>query len=473
MPFSAPLPEKWKHYRIRSHAVLTAPLLGLTSVQDEQNHGKESVNIPVRVKSFTLNRNDHFTADTLHISVEYSDLNIDPRFLKNATIQFWAGLADEDNQWSPNEDNFRFIGVVKHINRKSVEDGLTVDIEAHDYTSFFLAQKPYASNGLPHFNATLSDAWVLICEHVGFWDINTGKMVSNVEALKTAIEYRGGVDGSRIIGEGIPTRIREFGRIPHKHGDSAWDVWTRCCFCLGLITFFDKDKVIVTTSTEHFKADNAPSLIYGENILEADEVVDTNITNKGIGLVSYDVTTGKTIEAYYPPPGDVRINVKRTVARRKAYKPSDVQADQYEIYEYHDITDPDLLEKIAQRAYEERSRQEIQGVVKTAEPILYLPDGTAVDALDLTSGDNIRVQIDPESLEMIRNEDRKLALDRLLELGYDSDIANLLAKNLDSMGVINSSMHTREISTQLGEEDFTVTIRYWNTIKPLGGDSAG
>jgi hypothetical protein len=475
MPLSLPIPKNPYHWQVRSHCVLTVPILGQTSAQDTANHGSESVELPVRVKSFTLERNDHFTADTLHISAEYQDANVDPRFLKHATIQFWAGLADEDGNWSPNDSNFRFIGIVKHVSRKTQEGGLTVEIEAHDYTTLFLAQKPYASNGLPHLNSTLSDAWIRICEHVGFWDIDSGKMVSNVEALKTAIEYRGGVDGSRIIGAGVPKRIRDFGRIPHKNGDSAWDVWTRCCFCLGLITFFDKDKVVVTTSTEHFSVEEAPALIYGINILEADEVVDTSVTNKGIGLVSYDVMTGKTIEAYYPQPGDVRINVKRTVARSKSYKPSDVQADQYEVYEFHDVSDADLLLKIAQRAYEERSRQEIQGIVKTAEPVAYTPSGEAVDLMDLSSGDNIRIQIDPESLELIKNDAPALATQRLIDLGYEPRVAYLLSKNLDSMGTINSNMHTRQVSTHLDgdAETFEVSIRYWNTIKPLGGDSAG
>lgn len=473
MPFSIPVSEKWTHYRVRCHAVLTVPILGLTSEQDKANHGKESVNLPVRVRSFTLERNDHYTADTLHITAEHQDANIDPRFLKNATIQFWAGLADEDDFWEPNDSNYRFIGVVKNVTRKSQDKGLTVEIEAHDYTSIFLAQKPYPSNGYPHFNSTLSDAWIRICEHTGFWDISSGKMVSNVEALKTAIEYRGGVDGSRIVGEGVPERIRDFGRVPKKNGETAWDVWCRICFCLGLITFFEQDKVVVTTSTEHFAIDVAPSLVYGRNVFEASEVVDTGVTNKGIGLVSYDVMTGQTIEAYYPPPGDVRINVKRTVARRKNYKPSDVQADQYEVYEYHDVTDPDLLQKVAQRAYEERARQEIQGVVKTYEPVLYTPDGTVVDVMDLTSGDNIKVQIDPESLELIRNEGGLFAQRRLIDLGYDPDVARLLAKNLDSMGVINGSMHTRTVTTRLDEGAFEVSIKYWNVIRPLGGDTDG
>lgn len=467
--------DKRKYWSIRAHAVLTVPLLGLTSREDESNHGRETVDLPVRVRAFTLERNDHFTADSLRITVDHNDAGVDPRFLKNATLQFWAGTADEDGNWEPRDSNYRFIGVVKHVNRKMEEGGLAVEIEAHDYTSLYLAQKPYASNGYPHLNCTLADAWVQVCDHVGFWDISTGKMVSNVEAMKTRLVFRGGVDGSRIIGEGVPERVRNFGRLPRKNGETAWDVWSRCCFCLGLITFFDKDQIIITTSTEHFSVETAPALILGENILDCDEVVDTAVTNKGVGLVSYDTETGNTIEAYYPPPGDVRVNVKRGVARRKGYKPSDVQADQYNVYEYHDITDLDLLQKIAQRAYEERARQEIQGSVKSAEPFLYMPDGSKVDLLDLTSGDNIKVQIDPESLELLRNEGSLFARKRLIEMGYDRDIAKLIAKNLDSLGVINSNMHTRQIITHFDAdgETYEVTIKYWNTIKPFGGDVAG
>lgn len=470
-----------KYWRVRSYAVLTVPLLGNSSKTDEANHGKESVELPVRVSSFQLERNDHFTADSLKLTVAYRDAGVDPRYLKNATIRFWAGIADDDGNWSPNDSNFRFIGIVKHANRHHSEGSFNVEIEAHDYTSMFLAQKPYASNGYPHLNQTLGDAWNEICQHVGFWSITTGKMISNVGgpdatgkfAPTIALEFRGGVDGSRIIGEGVPERIREFGRLPKKSGENAWDVWSRCCFCLGLITFMDGDKCVVTTSTEHFAIGDAPVLLLGENVFEADEVCDTAVSNKGIGLVSYDVTTGKTIEEYYPEPGDVRINVKRSVARRKSFKPSDVQADQYDVYEYHDITDPDLLFKIAQRAYEERSRQEIQGYVKTAEPIVYTPTGSLVDMMDLKSGDNIKIQIDPESLELVRNEGGLFAKKRLIELGYTPEVANLIVANMKSIGSINSNMHSRAITTSMSEDNFEITVRYWNVLKPLGSDAAG
>ena len=476
MPFSITLQQPPNYWQIRTKCVLTLPLLGLTSNEDEQNHGKESVDLEVRVKSFTLTRNDHFTADTLMISAEWQDINIDPRYVKNGTIQFYAGLADADGNWQADDKNYRFIGIVKTVHRKSQEGGLAVEIEAHDYTSMFLAQKPYASDGYPTFNDTLQAAWIRICEHTGFWDNSTGKMISNVEALKNSIEARGGVNLSLTVGtEGLPQRIKEFGRVPHKSGDTAWDVWTRTCFCRGLITFIDKDKVVITTTTEHFSPTDAPSLIYGVNVIDCDEVCDTSVSNKGIGLVSYDVTTGKTIEAFYPRAGDTRINVKRGVARRKSYKPSDVLADQYDIYDWHDTQDPEVLELVAQRAYEERARQEIQGVVKTAEPVLYASSGELIEVMDMVSGDNLRVQIDPGSLELIKNEPPALATQRLIDMGYDPRVAYLLSKNLASMAVIDSSMHTRSVTTHYDgdSETFEVTFRYWNAIRSFGGDSVG
>jgi len=317
-------PER-HHWRVRCHAVLTVPVVGSSSEVDRKNHGANTVQLPIRVLSFELERNDHFTADSLHLSAEWRDANLDPRFLKNATVQFWAGVADDDGNWTPNGDNLRFVGIMKHCSRKLVEGGMRLEFEFHDYTTLFLAQKPYASNGIPHFNATLKDAWSRICDHVGHWDIESGKMVSNVEQLRgSLVSAIGDATLDRIIGEGVPQRIRDFGRLPVRHGDSAWDVWTRCCFCLGLITYIDLDRVVVTDSTELFAIGNAPVLMFGRNILEADEVVDTNVSNKGVGLVSYDVMTGRTIEAYYPQPGDVRIKHEtfggNQTGQRKAIK---------------------------------------------------------------------------------------------------------------------------------------------------------
>lgn len=457
-------------YRPSCHAVLTVPMLGSSSEKDRQIRGTDAINVPIRIVSFDLEKNDHLTADSLNISAEYNDLNMDPRYLKNATIQFWAGQADDSGVFIPDGNNLRFVGVLKHAKRKTIEDGLVMDMEFHDYTSLFLAQKPYPSNGIPTYNSTLSEAWQRICDHTGFWDVDTGKMVSNVEALKDALVFRGGIDGSRRISDGVPKRLADYGKLSIKHGDSAWDVWQRCVFSLGLISFIDKDKVIVTTSTEYFAASDAPRLIYGQNILECDEVVDTNISNRGIGLVSYDVTTGKTIEAFYPLPGDVRINIKRNIAKKidkGKVSPGMVQADQYDVYEYHEVTDPDILTQVAKRAYEERSRQEIQGYVRTAEMFLYTADNVPVDIMDLGAGDNIEIRIDPDLRELVKNVDNPKQ--HLIDIGYDPDVAAVLIRNLDALPDMEPVFHTRNVNIRLDPEDFEVTIKYWNKIRIGGG----
>lgn len=462
-------------YRPRVHCVLTVPILGSSSEKDRQARGTQTIDIPVRVNHITLERNDHLMADECTIIAEYQDLNLDPRFLKHCTAQVWIGDQGNSLLWTPTRDDYRFIGICIKANRKTSESGLVVELSLRDYTTLFLAQKPYPTSQAPTYNSSLREAWRRICDHTGYWDVDTGKIVSNVEALREQLVARGDVDLDAQIKAAVPERLAKYGKLTPKHGDSAWDVWQRCVMSLGLISYIDKDQCIVTTSTELFTATDAPVMLYGLNILECDESVDTQINNKGINLVSYDHTTGKTIEAFYPQPGDARINVKRSVARRKHFKPDDVQADQYETYEYNDIKDPKILLELARRAFEERGRQEIQGSLKTAEMVVVGNNGTRFDLLNLGAGECIKVSIDSASLELIKNlgpsEDR---VQRLVDIGYDDSVATLLARNLDAMPNLEPVFHTKRVSVTLEDTgdagNFEVTINYWNKIR-LTGDT--
>jgi len=458
-----------RDYRPGMAAVLRVAPFATDALAAQENRNQDPIDIPLRVVRATLEINNHLTADTLKLTVEWKDANVDPRFLKAATVQFWMG-----NDFTANEESFRFVGICVKARRQSGDGGHSVELDFHDYTSMFLHAKPMPTDGVPSYNTTLSDAWRLICDNTGFPDFNNPKKtISNVKALADQLEFRGGVKDYKLKGN-VPDRLAKLTVVPTKPGDSAWDVWQNTCASLGLITYIERDKCIVTTTTELWSEEDAPVLTLGSNILDADEIVDASVSDKGVALTAIDTVTGKVVEAFFPPPGDPRIKVKRSVARRKDYKADeDLQSERYDYFEYHDVLNEDQLFEIAKRAYAEKSRQEIQGSVKTSEMFVKTKAGADFDLLSLRAGSLIHIEVDPDLHGLLKNVgSHEARVDYLVDRGYEPGVAEVISQNLASYPYLNCAFHTKSINVTLSEENFEVQIHYQNRIIPTGSTSS-
>lgn len=435
-----------------------------------------TVALNVRVRSATLEMNDHNHADTLTITAEWKDTGIDPRFLKNGTVEFWLGEADANGVFTPSERNFRFLGIVNRVKRiAKAEQSMTVEIEFHDYTALFIQQKPFSSAGVPAYSDTLADAWKQICDHTGPFGPD-GKVQSSVEVLRDRLEFRGqlaGKDlGSMVLGQAVSARFANLKKVATKTNTDAWAVWSQCVGSLGLITFIDRDKCIVTTSTEHYTSETAPRLIWGKNIAEIEESTASTFSDKGVAITSFDPVTGTTIEAFYPPPDDERINRKRISAAKKHAAPPrpPTNSDRYDFFEYNGVTNPDILAEIARRAWDERSRQELEGSLRTYEMAVDGEDGGRVDLLEIRAGDVVRVELDPTDSGALTSIPSETARVRYLtDRGYSDDVATLIARNAPALESLERKYHAKRVRVELEvEEDggkFEVTIDFHNRIK--------
>jgi len=82
---------------------------------------------------------------------------------------------------------------------------------------------------------------------------------------------------------------------------------------LGLISFIDVDRCVVTTATDYYSAMRPAVLVWGSNLARLSERRDIHFANKGIAVRSFDPITGRTIEALWPPQGQA--TSKRAGAR--------------------------------------------------------------------------------------------------------------------------------------------------------------
>ncbi len=454
-------------YQPQAEAILVVPKYAITLEKAQIAGGTDTVMLKLRLRKVKLVRNDHFHADTLSITAEWNDAGVDPRFLKHATIQLWMGDVRSSIGLGP----VQFTGIAKRVSRAAKDgDGLSVDMDFHDYTTMFINSKPYPNDGVPSFDDTLRTAWGKICDNTGWKDTNGGKIVSNVTALKTQIKTRvpGALDVP--IGKAVAARIQKLGKFIGNatESTSSWDVWQHAVQALGFITFIDGDECIVTDTTEHFSQDDAPTFIWGQNILSVSEQCNVDVSNHGVALQSWEPLEGKVVESYYPPPGDSRIYVSRGAAKSKYFDPKDVVSGQYDFFPYHDVTDQETLDAVCKAAYEERIRQEIEGNLVTHEMELFTAKGDVARMLELRAGDSISVRIDDANrglLGKLQGEQERIEFLVSPQGGYHSrDAAELILRNLDAIGAFKPIFHVKSCSVSLDGDKYECEIEYHNLI---------
>jgi hypothetical protein len=464
-----------KYYFPKARAVLTIPTFGPNSAHDQKTRGLQTVEVPVRIKEVKLEVNSHLLADTLSIQCEGLDCGVDPRFLKNATVQLWMGDVRDEEQLRANPEKYlRFSGIATKVRRvqKEGSGALSIDMDFQDYTTLFLRMKPFPTAGVPTYQDTIKSAWEKVCDNTGWYDTATDKIVSSVSALRDRLVFRGfGVSPmQRTLGEAVTDRVRKWGKPPIKSECNAWDAWQIAVAMLGLISYVDRDEVVVAPSTEHFIQELAPKLVWGENIAEAEESTNTDFSGKGVGLTSFDPITGTVIESFYPPAGDKRIHIKKAAAKRKGFDPKEIKTDEYTMFEYNFCTNQEALDYKAQQVYEERARQEVEGRILTHEMSVLDSDGFDFDLLNLRAGDSISVQVDHSMQGVLKDiEDHSERVRKLMQdQGYTQPIAELIVRNLEGFSELKCIFHVKQATFMLADLKWEVEIHYHNLINTEG-----
>ena len=438
------------------------------------------VSFPVRVQSITLTINDHTHADELRAVFDWHDAGIDPRLLGSAIGSLYIGNEGDDELWEPGEDDLRFIGRMTKAQRHGGEEKAW-SVEAHflDYTSFFIQAKPFATEGIPRLDQTVADAWRTLIG--GFGDYETNP----VGDLVDAIEFRGLEAPGPVIGKATAARFKKGGtRVHVDPKKDAWAIWQDVVGSVGLISYFDRDVLVVTTALDLFTGNSRPVFMMGKNILTFNEERTNDFEKKGVAITSFDPLNGTTLEALWPPVGDEKL--KRGIAKPTTGKgkkaPDPAAGEHRDTFQFSGITDPDALLELAKTVYLQRSRQEFTGSITTAEMLIETeegPDGIDFDVLRLRSGDTIKVQIDEADWAGQDLLDSLPSLDDRVrwfeDRGYSEGVARVLAGNLESLVATRAEFYVKGLSIEFSvTEDggsFQATINYCNKIE-RGGDAA-
>jgi hypothetical protein len=442
---------------------LTVPVAGTREQRIDLDKKSDVVTFTVYPKRVRIERNDHNHADTCSIALDWTMAGVDARMLDDATAEVHLDNADANGIWLPSEKSVRFAGVVKEVDSsRSGDEAAEVTLECVDYTELFLTAKPFGSSGVPKLSQTIKEAWQTIVAQT-----------PGAEVLANRIVFEG-VDPATVIGKGVPERFRRLDYVQTKPETDGWAVWMTTVGMLGLISFIHKDTCIVTTATNYYTEQDAPKMVWGQNILSWHENRATALARKGVCISSYDPLSRQTREAYWPPIGDERIKRKRKTSKKVLTTDQIRQREERDYFTSPGITNEAELEAFAQRVYEERSRQELEGSISTPLMWVETEGHKSFDLLDLRAGETVRVEVEPGQRQLLASLATEAErLNYLAERGYSEGAAQLIVSNMKNFADLDARFLTKAVTLECEvDEDsgsFNIDIDYVNRIQIDGG----
>lgn len=461
-------------------ATIYVPAAGTTAARvAQQQVGNEDVfQFDLRPHRARLESNNYLEADQLELTFTYDEAGLDPRLLRSCEGYFY--LVDSHSFAGPvnGADNLRFIGIARDVTRDFDPDqGKSLTIRFQDYTCLFLEMKNFPPDGIPSFSMTIQQAWEHICDNTGYLDMDTRTIVSTVENLKDRLVFQGDIDPTRTLGSAVPARIARLGKPIVDHVSDAWAVWQATVGSLGLISFVRGDQVIVTTATDFYTSSDPPNLVYGKNILKLTESREMGqLSNKLIAVRAYDPLGKRTLESLYPDANSPLAQRKKKLGASAKKAPKSVTTQDYELLDLpFAVASQDQLDQIAQRIWEERTRQELRGTLTTREMFVDTVQGSQhFDLLSLAAGDQIQVSIEREALDDIQALPTIQArYQALLVRGYSPSTANYISQNLDAINSLGSQFLVHSVTTEMeatgpGSGKFEISIEFINRIDISG-----
>ena len=440
-------------------------LLRLTVMLPTGGGNFDPYSFDVPVVDARLVSNDFNHADTLSVTCDWVDTGLDPRFIGNAICEFYLGAADERGEWAPSRDNLRFVGRMVEPSRHGTGDSISVQLEFHDYTSFFLLTKPVKADAVPTYADTFSSAWRRICENT-----------PGAELLVDALDFRGAADVQ--VGDVVGSRFAKLGAsVAVNPSSDAWGMWKDLVGSAGLLTFFDLDRCVVASVTDYYTGDDPPRIAYGRSLLDFSERRNGNFELKGVIIQSVDPLGARpTLEGSYNPlkGAKKKLSGKKVTARAKAAAAT-YDSKEFDAFVYPGLTTQEAVDQMARSVYEQRARQQLEGSLTTAEMSVETVGGGQFDLLGLKSGDTIDVRfLDSGDVEFVRTFQSADERARYLVFrGYTEPVARVIAANVQLLGERGNLFYVKAVTTSLsgGAESgsFRLQVDFCNKIDPTAG----
>lgn len=417
------------------------------------------VNLPLRSASVHLN--NYKEADTFGIDFDARELPFLPGLIRNAGVQIWLFQTDTytvNASSYARPENIVIAGLVDRPSMRLASDGKTFHMEGRDYTALLIGKAWDPRRKIPVGGSLVDTVQRLVDEATGA--AGTGRVLTVVfvgEQLDDA-PPRLGVQSATVVHGTVTTKPPTVGEgrgkskkrgISVDHADSTyWDVIYRLCLHHGFVCYVKLDKVIISTPQTLDANAEEPILrvAYGRNLesLEIDRSMGKEAVPQVIAA-SYDPKSRTTIEARWPDDKSKNVFANRAKISTKSGKISGIgtkKDEELRVDAPFGITDMKLLQAFARNYYSTLARGESKVRLRTK----HLRDLGNLDLLRARTGKPIAIGFDPFNKEDLRvlSQDERFA--RLVGMGYEREIAQLVASEFDKIRQFETPCRTREIT---------------------------
>ncbi len=441
------------------------------------------------------------TADTLTASIRYLDFPFHPILIRACAVEFYLGTltstefaegvrgitrGDVFGSGSPNKydpmnlvpdtylddngrsrTNLRFQGWVDNFEMTADDTGISmVKLSCTDNTRLLIKQK-----APPKLNIAMD---LPIDEAVAQY-LSHFPQMEGMGVVYSPTGARTETDPPRLKASLANTAFRpQLGPPPAKSGASSTgtamtvlDYLTDVCGAIGHVVYVDGVTVVIRRPRTLLDGTAQPreddpyrvreldggtypvrAYIYGKNVksMEFKRSLGTEGEPKNIEVRSYSPRRKRVLIARWPDK-DARVNNS---------PPGDGKVDQeWRVVKVSGIEDQETLSRIAQAYYEVGGRQELSCPIKLRNLSSFGGGNSDPDVLDLKVGDSVEVLVDRNAVGGVHETEDKLTSvaknkNRLLELGFDQDLADTYA------GLYTAAGFQRYYRVRTGQYDWDV-----------------
>lgn len=416
--------------------------------------------------------NDYRTADTFSCELDYKNFPFDPRSIRSMQVTIYVedmkSLQTGANRIKPREETVIFAGFADEASIELDEDDRLVKFSGRDQTSILIDTR---------WDGTLVDLGnekldSILKRILGKLDSTRDLKFQNRTggALPTLSQIPGGFGESA---GGQESELRK--KRNSKVNESYWDVIQDLVGKAGLIAYIEIDTLVVTKPNALYEKADSKQFVYGHNVslLEMKRKIG-RLKDINLKLVSMNPRLANpVIECFIPmdatpefkkrlklPDGHIMVE-RVNVDGEKEKEPEPAPVIAFNIPRAPSRT---RLIEIGEGIFEEMSRQQIEGKLKTGEMLTRDRNGLEFDLTKLRIGTPIEIRIDNHDLVGMRDvdseDDRR---NYLIRRGYESRVADYLAKAYTGF---ESPFYTKSVEISVGaDHGFELTVEFINFIE--------
>ncbi len=434
--------------------------------------------LSVLAKDFTVELNSYEEADTFNATLDYKSFPFDPRTIR--AIQVTVCMDNMGSNYNsetglrqviiPQKENIIFLGFVDEESISFDDSNQSVSIEGRDYTSLFIDVKRSRPYPLP-----LKKRIDLIIQDLINEQQSTEKIILDLRGLtKTDLPT---------LSKVASNLNKSTGNKNPKKNETYWDIIKGIVRRSGLITYIDRDKLVLTKPQNIYDKNKKIQMIYGYNLKgldfkrkigrrKAQNVRVYSALPERKGKVSIMIPRDAISKDFIDKFGNREITVEQYDSEgKKIEKPKKAEVLSFSV---PDVMSKRHLIKIGEGIFENISRQQLEGRMATKDMLFVQkkeairpdtkPEFDTVDFKNFRVGTGVEILIEKDDLEKIKStkaiEDRIIYL---LEKGYPTEVATEFANSLSKPKYL---FYTKAVKFSLSESDgFSIDIDFINFIE--------